>query len=119
MLRGAARAARAGASSRTARRWRRPLLERRAPSTSPQEAPHAAPPLPASGGPVGYGAHGLGSSLGSAGHPGAGSGGALPQQRLVAERKWRLGVSARGHPSALMAELYRALQVGTLVCASA
>lgn len=33
-----------------------------------------------------------------------------PQQRLVAERKWRLGVHARGHPSALMAELYRSFQ---------
>jgi 5'-AMP-activated protein kinase catalytic alpha subunit len=50
------------------------------------------------------------------GHGGAGSGGAadghgLPQQRLVAERKWRLGWHAKGHPSALMAELYRVLQV--------
>lgn len=36
---------------------------------------------------------------------------AAPQQRLVAERKWRLGVHARGHPSALMAELYRAFQM--------
>ncbi|KAG2500353.1 hypothetical protein HYH03_001927 [Edaphochlamys debaryana] len=34
-----------------------------------------------------------------------------PQQRLVAERRWRLGVHARGHPSALMAELYRVLQL--------
>jgi 5'-AMP-activated protein kinase catalytic alpha subunit len=39
-------------------------------------------------------------------------GGGLPQQRVVAERRWRLGVAARGHPSALMAELYRVLQVG-------
>mmetsp|Transcript_17046 Transcript_17046/g.51163 ORF Transcript_17046/g.51163 Transcript_17046/m.51163 type:complete len:249 (-) Transcript_17046:1726-2472(-) len=35
---------------------------------------------------------------------------AAPQQRLMAERRWRLGVHARGHPSALMAELYRLLQ---------
>jgi len=35
-----------------------------------------------------------------------------PQQRLMAERKWRLGVHARGHPSALMTELLRALQLG-------
>lgn len=40
-------------------------------------------------------------------HP---SSGQAPQQRLVAERRWRLGVHARGHPSALMAELYRVLQ---------
>jgi hypothetical protein len=54
------------------------------------------------------------------GHGGGGSGGAsdghgLPQQRLVAERKWRLGWHARGHPSALMAELYRVLQVCCMV----
>jgi hypothetical protein len=50
-------------------------------------------------------------------HPSGGvSGGdhnSLPQQRLLAERKWRLGLVVRGHPSALMAELYRVLQVGT------
>jgi hypothetical protein len=40
-------------------------------------------------------------------HPAAAQ---APQQRLVAERRWRLGVHARGHPSALMAELYRVLQ---------
>lgn len=34
-----------------------------------------------------------------------------PAGRVVAERKWRLGVHARGHPSSLMAELLRALQV--------
>ncbi|PNW84016.1 hypothetical protein CHLRE_04g211600v5 [Chlamydomonas reinhardtii] len=42
---------------------------------------------------------------------GGGGGGGTPQQRLVAERRWRLGVHARGHPSALMAELYRVLQL--------
>ncbi|MEW5301429.1 MAG: hypothetical protein WDW36_004289 [Sanguina aurantia] len=31
------------------------------------------------------------------------------QQRLITDRKWRLGVHARGHPSALMLELYRVL----------
>ncbi|MEW5318425.1 MAG: hypothetical protein WDW38_009648 [Sanguina aurantia] len=31
------------------------------------------------------------------------------QQRLTTDRKWRLGVHARGHPSALMLELYRVL----------
>lgn len=33
-----------------------------------------------------------------------------PAGRVVAERKWRLGVHARGHPSSLMAELLRVLQ---------
>lgn len=54
-------------------------------------------------------------STGHTGGFGAMNGGSqpgLPQQRLVAERKWRLGVHARGHPSSLMAELYRVLQVG-------
>ncbi|WIA14302.1 hypothetical protein OEZ85_002836 [Tetradesmus obliquus] len=67
--------------------------------------------------------HGYGGSYSAArvqhgghghGHGGAGDGSSdghgLPQQRLVAERKWRLGWHARGHPSALMAELYRVLQ---------
>lgn len=46
-------------------------------------------------------------------HPSGGGGDpqGLPQQRLLAERKWRLGLTVRGHPSALMAELYRVLQV--------
>lgn len=38
----------------------------------------------------------------------------LPQQRLLAERKWRLGLHMRGHPSAIMAELYRVLAVSEL-----
>ena len=38
-------------------------------------------------------------------------GGHMPAQRLVAERRWRLGVHSRGHPSAIVAELLRALQV--------
>jgi 5'-AMP-activated protein kinase catalytic alpha subunit len=61
----------------------------------------------------GGGQHGGHAHQGGGGHGGGGgSGGAgLPQQRLVAERRWRLGVAARGHPSALMGELYRALQV--------
>jgi 5'-AMP-activated protein kinase catalytic alpha subunit len=42
---------------------------------------------------------------------GGGDSQGLPQQRLLAERKWRLGLTVRGHPSALMAELYRVLQV--------
>ena len=42
---------------------------------------------------------------------GALGGGSAHQQRLVAERKWRLGMHARGHPSAIMAELFRVLQV--------
>lgn len=37
------------------------------------------------------------------------SGGSIPQQRLVAERRWWLGTHGRGHPSSLMAELYRVL----------
>ena len=50
-----------------------------------------------------------GSSSSSSGAGGPGS--HLPQQRLVAERKWRLGSHLKGHPSALMAELYRAMAV--------
>lgn len=34
----------------------------------------------------------------------------MPQQRLVAERRWRLGMQSRGHPSAIIAELLRALR---------
>ncbi|GAX83399.1 hypothetical protein CEUSTIGMA_g10824.t1 [Chlamydomonas eustigma] len=34
----------------------------------------------------------------------------VPQQRLLAERKWRLGIHGRGHPSTLIAELHRVLQ---------
>jgi len=53
------------------------------------------------------------------GHSSSGGVGAdhssLPQQRLLAERKWRLGLHVRGHPSALMAELYRVLQVGRVL----
>lgn len=41
---------------------------------------------------------------------GGSSSGGLPQQRVLAERRWRLGVAARGNPSALMTELYRVLQ---------
>lgn len=53
----------------------------------------------AAGGPAGAGGVSGASS----------SSGGLPQQRLVAERKWRLGSHVRGHPAALMAELYRCL----------
>jgi len=42
---------------------------------------------------------------------GGGDGHGLPQQRLLAERKWRLGWHLKGHPSTLMTELYRVLQV--------
>jgi 5'-AMP-activated protein kinase catalytic alpha subunit len=55
---------------------------------------------------------GRSASLGGPSTAGAGrdsTGGGLPQQRLVAERKWRLGLGLRGHPSALMGEVYRAL----------
>jgi hypothetical protein len=35
----------------------------------------------------------------------------------MAERKWRLGVHARGHPSLLMNELLRVMQVrGIILC---
>lgn len=54
------------------------------------------------------------SSHGGSAGGGGDSQGSLPQQRLLAERKWRLGLAVRGHPSALMAELYRVLQVGCL-----
>ncbi|GFR41578.1 hypothetical protein Agub_g2299 [Astrephomene gubernaculifera] len=69
------------------------------------------------GGGVGVGGgssavHGGGGGLSSAASAtSAAGGGGTPQQRLVAERRWRLGVHARGHPSALMAELYRVLQL--------
>jgi len=57
-------------------------------------------------GPMG----GSSSSSSGAGAPGS----HLPQQRLVAERKWRLGSHLKGHPSALMAELYRAMAVHSI-----
>ena len=34
----------------------------------------------------------------------------MPQQRLVAVRKWRLGTTTRGHPSAIVADVLRTLQ---------
>ena len=40
----------------------------------------------------------------------AGGSGMMPQQRLVADRRWRLGVHSRSHPSAIVAELLRGLQ---------
>ena len=40
----------------------------------------------------------------------SGSHGAMPQQRLVAVRKWRLGTTTRGHPSAIVADVLRTLQ---------
>jgi len=40
----------------------------------------------------------------------SGSQTSLPQQRVIAERRWRLGVHSRQHPSTIMAELYRSLQ---------
>ncbi len=51
-------------------------------------------------------------------HPGqpstpGGASSTVPQSRVLAERRWRLGLHSRGHPSALMAELYRVLQVTT------
>jgi 5'-AMP-activated protein kinase catalytic alpha subunit len=49
-------------------------------------------------------------TAGGPSHPSTGGG--APAARVAAERRWRLGVAARGHPSALMAELYRVLQVG-------
>lgn len=47
---------------------------------------------------------------------GIGSGGAsrsaspVPQQRLIAERRWQLGIKAKGHPAAIMSEVLRTLQ---------
>lgn len=64
---------------------------------------HTPPPPPRPPNPAGYPAQR--SSQGGGGDPQG-----LPQQRLLAERKWRLGLAVRGHPSALMAELYRVLQ---------
>ena len=40
----------------------------------------------------------------------SGSHGAMPQQRLVAVRKWRLGTTTRGHPSAIIADVLHTLQ---------
>jgi hypothetical protein len=34
----------------------------------------------------------------------------MPQQRLVAERRWRLGIHSRSHPSAIVAEVLRGLK---------
>ena len=51
------------------------------------------------------------ASVARAGMMTAPVGGHMPAQRLVAERRWRLGVHSRGHPSAIVAELLRALQV--------
>lgn len=34
----------------------------------------------------------------------------VPHQRLVVERRWRLGLGSRGHPSAVMQELYACLR---------
>ncbi len=72
------------------------------------------------GGPGGPGAGGA-SGHGGPGGPGGAGGGAnplagAPVGRVVAERRWRLGVHARGHPSTLMAELLRVLQVCVCVC---
>ena len=61
---------------------------------------------------------GAGSNLppppGGYGHalpPGSLPAGGITNQRVHAERRWRLGLHSRGHPSALMAELYRVLQL--------
>ena len=60
----------------------------------------------------------IGSTLppppGGYGHalpPGSVPAGGIANQRVHAERRWRLGTHSRGHPSALMAELYRVLQL--------
>jgi hypothetical protein len=42
------------------------------------------------------------------------SGGLAPQQRVVAERRWRLGVHSRGHPHRIIDELLRALVYHTV-----
>ncbi|GBF87975.1 snf1-related kinase [Raphidocelis subcapitata] len=70
---------------------------------------------PAAGGTAGApgSASGGATPVGRAGAQGAGGAGAAAAAavvaRLLAERRWRLGVAARGHPSMLMGELYRAL----------
>lgn len=45
------------------------------------------------------------SSAGMMSQPAAGN--LLPQARLVAERRWRLGAASREHPSAIMSRLMR------------
>lgn len=35
----------------------------------------------------------------------------MPQQRLVAERRWRLGTLSAGHPSTIVADVLRTLQL--------
>ena len=35
----------------------------------------------------------------------------MPQQRLVAPRRWRLGTVSGGHPSAIVADVLRTLQM--------
>lgn len=55
-----------------------------------------------------------GGYLGGYGHvipPGSAPAGGITNQRVHAERRWRLGLHSRGHPSSLMAELYRVLQL--------
>lgn len=42
------------------------------------------------------------------------SGSVAPQQRVVAERRWRLGVHSRGHPHRIIDELLRALLAHTV-----
>ncbi|KXZ45443.1 hypothetical protein GPECTOR_54g184 [Gonium pectorale] len=72
---------------------------------SPQNSPPRTLP------DVGAGSTFCAASAASAAVAAAASSGGTPQQRLVAERRWRLGIHARGHPSALMAELFRVLQL--------
>jgi len=75
------------------------------------EMPEAAAMALAGGAVLGQ-PHGGAAGLGASALTGASSTSSGPlTQRVVAERKWRLGVHARGHPSTLMAELYRVLQV--------
>lgn len=38
----------------------------------------------------------------------------MPQQRLVAERRWRLGSISGGHPSAIVADVLRTLQLHSI-----
>lgn len=49
------------------------------------------------------------TGLGNQGRP------TVLQQRLVAERRWRLGIQSRGHPSAIIAELLRALRASQVM----
>jgi len=92
------------------------MTEAAAAAAAAQAAAQAAAAAAAAGGARagvaggGGGAAGGDNGAGGAASPGGGGGGGgTGPGAHVPERRWRLGVHARGHPSALMAELLRVL----------